>query len=90
MKTLFYGGERMDYGELFLIEKGKRYCGKSEITHKALYRVMYSVYFYKDGEKRLGFIKGKEFTFEKSFKRKSELNNFLRELGRDDLVNKEI
>lgn len=66
-----------DYGELVYIYKGKRYCGKSDITHKSLYRVIYTAYFYKDGQKILGSIKGIDFTFSKGFYKKSEMDKFL-------------
>ena len=72
----------MDYGILICTKKGKKYCGKSSITYKALYRVMYTAYFFKEGEKLLGFIDGQPFTFDKSFNRKSEMDKFLRE-GKD-------
>jgi guanylate kinase len=68
----------MSYGNLICIKKGKRYCGKSVITNKALYRVIYEVFFYKTDEKRLGYIDGKEYTFSKSFYKKSEMDNFLK------------
>lgn len=71
----------MDYGTLIYTNKGKRYCGKSEITHKALYKVLYTLYFYKDGEPIKGYIAdNKPFTFNKSFYKKSDMNKFLNNL----------
>lgn len=68
------------YGNLICTKKSRKYCGKSQITNKALYRVLYVVYFYKEGEKILGFIDGKEFTFDKGFSRKSDMDKFLKQI----------
>jgi len=68
----------LNYGILICTQKNRKYCGKSPITNKALYRVLYEVFFYKEGEKRLGMIDGKDYTFSKSFSRKSEMNKFLK------------
>lgn len=70
----------MDLGQLVLTKKSKRYCGKSQITHKALYKVYYTAFFYKEGEKVLGFIDGKQYTFDKGFTKKSDMDKFLKEL----------
>jgi hypothetical protein len=72
---------KMDIGELVYTYKGKTYTGKSNITHKALYNVIYTIFFYKEGEKILGSIAGIDFTFSKSFHNKSEMNKFLKELS---------
>ncbi len=68
----------MEYGTLICTKKSRRYCGKSTITNKALYRVLYWVYFFKDDEKVLGYIDGKEYTFAKSFRSKSDMDKFLK------------
>lgn len=34
----------MNIGILVCIRKGKKYCGKSNITNKALYRINYILY----------------------------------------------
>jgi hypothetical protein len=70
----------MDIGTLVYTYKGKRFTGKSQITHKALHKVIYTVYFYKDGEKVLGSISGIDFTFSKSFYKKSEMDKFLKSI----------
>jgi hypothetical protein len=70
----------MDIGKLVYTYKGKRYTGNSNITHKALYRVVYTVFFYKENEKVLGSISGIDFTFSKSFYKKSEMDKFLKEV----------
>jgi hypothetical protein len=69
------------YGNLVCVKKSKKYCGKSQITNKALYRVLYVVYFCKEDEKTLGFIDGKTFTFDKSFNKKSNMIKFLKQGG---------
>jgi hypothetical protein len=71
----------MDFGKLVYAQKSRRYCGKSNITHKALYRVLYRLYFYKEDQKQFGFVAGIPFTLEKSFRRKGEANKFLKENG---------
>jgi hypothetical protein len=69
----------MDIGTLVYIRKGKKYCGKSNITNKALYRVNYGVYFYKEGENIIGYLADdKPFTFSKGFDKKSDMDKFLK------------
>lgn len=70
----------MDIGILVYNYKGKRYTGKSKITNKALYKVVYEVFFYKDGKKILGSISGINFTFSKSFYKKSDMDKFLKNI----------
>jgi hypothetical protein len=68
----------MDYGKLIATKKGKKYIGKSNITHKALYHVLYGLYFYKENEKIIGYLASdKPFTFSKAFSKKSEAQKFL-------------
>ena len=68
----------LDYGILICTQKNRKYCGKSEITNKALYRVLYEVFTIKKEKKRIGLIDGKDYTFSKSFERKSEMDKFLK------------
>lgn len=76
----------MNYGKLVATRKSKQYVGKSIITHKALYRTSYGVYFYNEGDKEIGFLASdKPFTFSKGFDRKSEAENFLRGIGHNDV-----
>jgi len=70
----------MDYGKIIATRKSKVYSGTSNITHKALYRVYYSIYFYKDSEKVIGYLtQDKPFTYSKGFGKKSEANKFLKD-----------
>lgn len=69
----------MDYGKLVYIDKTRKYCGKSQITNKAIYRVKYLLYFFKNGDKQVGTIAGIPFTIDKSFDRKSSMNKFLKD-----------
>ena len=43
----------LDYGILICTQKNRKYCGKSEITNKALYRVLYEVFTIKKEKKEL-------------------------------------
>ena len=67
-----------DHGILICTKKNRKYCGKSKITYKPLYRVQYEVFYYKEGEKRLGLIDGKDYTFSKSFERKVEMDKYIK------------
>jgi hypothetical protein len=71
----------MDIGTLIYTYKGKRYTGKSKITNKALHRIIYTVFFYKEGEPIKGYIADdKPYTFSKSFYKKSDMDKFLKSI----------
>lgn len=68
----------MNYGKLVKARKTKVYSGNSTITHKALKRVSYQVYFYNDNEKVIGYLaQDKPYTYSKSSSLKSEITKFL-------------
>jgi len=70
------------FGRIIATRKGKVYSGKSNITHKALYNVSYSVYFLNENEKVVGYLASdKPFTFSKSFNKKSDAEKFLEDNG---------
>lgn len=72
----------MDYGKIVKAEKIRTYAGKSEITNKALYRTAYELACYKEGEKILGYFgQDNPYTFNKIFKKKSEMDSFIKENG---------
>ena len=69
----------MDYGKIVKSEKIRTYAGKSNITNKPLYRTAYELACYKEGEKILGYFgQDNPYTFNKFFKKKSEMNMFIR------------
>lgn len=70
----------MDYGEIVKAKKIRTYAGKSKITGKALYRTAYELACYKKGNKILGYFgQNNPYTFNKIFKKKSEMDEFIRE-----------
>ena len=72
----------MDYGKIIKAENIKIYAGKSEITNKALYRTAYELACYKEGEKILGYFgQNNPYTFNKIFKKKSDMDKFIIENG---------
>lgn len=73
----------MKYGKFVYYQKGKSYKGKSQITGKVLYSVIYCLFFNKPDDKQIGYIAGIPFTFDKSFKTKAQANKFLKDNGYD-------
>lgn len=70
----------MNYGKIIKSQKIKMYVGKSDITNKALYRTAYELVCYKEGEKILGYFgQDNPYTFNKIFKKKSEMDKFIEE-----------
>ena len=70
----------MNYGKIIKTEKIRTYAGKSELTNKALYRTAYELACYKEGEKILGYFgQDNPYTFNKIFKKKSEMDKFIKE-----------
>lgn len=69
----------MDYGKIVKAKKIRTYAGKSK---KALYRTAYELACYKKGNKILGYFgQNNPYTFNKIFKKKSEMDEFIRENG---------
>lgn len=72
----------MDYGKIIRAEKIRTYAGKSDITNKALYRTAYELACYKEGEIILGYFgQDNPYTFNKIFKKKSDMDRFIEENG---------
>ena len=70
----------MNYGKIIKAEKIRINAGKSNITNKTLYRTAYELACYKEGEKILGYFgQDNPYTFNKIFKKKSEMDYFIKE-----------
>jgi hypothetical protein len=67
------------FGNIVRVRKGFTY---NKTRQPWGHVVIYEVLFYKDGDKVLGWVgDNKPFTFDKHFRKKSELKKFLKDCG---------